>query len=792
MINKIIRLIMFLVVSMLVFNMTKAQTKRESTMSGFVHDKKNGEAMIGVNLYIKDIGRGGSTNSSGYFVINNIPFGKYNMAVSFIGYQTGNITIIVNSQNMKPLNIELTPGSVQLSEIVVSDKNDKLIDKLYAAPVSKFEMTGMEVNKIPRVIEADLLRSLQTMPGITALSDFSSALYVRGGTPDQNLYLIDGADVYNPEHAFGIFSTFNTNAIKKVDVSKGGFSSEYGGRLSSVIDITNLDGNRNKSEGMLNMSLLSGSTTLQIPMGNIGSLSGSFRRTYVDQTYSKWIKEVPDYYFYDGNLKGFFDISENDKLSVSYFNSQDNLNYKVDKNSPDSFGFLYNWGNTTGSANWKHIFSQKLFASFWLTGSQFDSKFKFDKILNMREDNNLNDFALKASLEYFFSNELKFKLGGEQKFLYFLYKFNWDNGRVDISQKSRLSNAYIDANWTPDILWDINAGARLEHFNADKNYTDIEPRFSVKYRLTESSNVKFAAGIYHQYLDRVPRLFFSSIWASADKYIQPSSAKHYIISYQKQIADIVQMEAEVYYKNYSNIYIFNQNMNTNVKPGFYDNAGNPLYNTTEGIFTRGDGHSIGFELLLRKDIGAISGWISYSLSNTANTFDGINQGNEFAPRHDRSSVINMVINGDIGSLFSGNWNQEPEKSSSKWLFGINFVYATGQPITVPSSAYYVNTLPEGHNNNLEGEGAAGYKLYPGSIDSYRLPAYIRMDLSVTYEKDYGGWTLSPYIQVFNIGNRKNAWFINYKNEVNGNTIIQTAEKVNMLPLLPSIGVTVKF
>ena len=225
MIFKIMRLIMFLVVSMLVFNMTKAQTKKESTISGFVHDKKNGEAMIGVNLYIKDAGRGASTNNSGYFVINNIPFGNYNMAVSFVGYKTGNIPIDVNSEHMKPLNIELAPGAVQLNEIVVSDKDDKLIDKLYAAPVSKFEMTGVEVNKIPRVIEADLLRSLQTMPGITALSDFSSALYVRGGTPDQNLYLIDGADVYNPEHAFGIFSTFNTNAIKKVDVSKGGFGS---------------------------------------------------------------------------------------------------------------------------------------------------------------------------------------------------------------------------------------------------------------------------------------------------------------------------------------------------------------------------------------------------------------------------------------------------------------------------------------------------------------------------------------------------------------------------------------
>ena len=770
---------------------TFAQSKK-ATISGFVYDSSNGEAMIGVNVYIKNAGIGGSTNNSGYFVINSAPIGKQTLQFSSVGYKTISVDVDVSSDQHKQLRVELTPKSVNINEVTISSDKEKLADKLFAKPASKIEMSGSQVNAIPKVIEADLLRALQTMPGITAISDFSSELYVRGGTPDQNLYLIDGADVYNPDHAFGIFSTFNTNAIKKVEVSKGGFGAEYGGRLSSVLDVTNLDGNRNKFEGIFNLSLLSGSTTLQIPIGSIGSISGSFRRTYIDQTYAKWSKDIPDYYFYDGNLKGFFDLSEQDKLSLSFFKSSDNLKYKQDKDAPESFGFFYDWGNTTGSLNWKHIFNQNIFSSFWVTGSSFSSNFKFDKILNLSEKNELSDYSFKGLIEYYATNELTFKLGAEHKILRFLYDEEWEQGRVDIEQRDHLTTAYLNAGWSPTILWDFEAGARLNYFKADISSTNIEPRLAIKYRLSETSSIKFASGIYHQYLDRVPRLFFSSIWCSADKYIKPSSSYHYILSYQKQLGDLLQLEVETYYKNYKNLYSYNQNLNAMVTPGYFDASGNPVYNNTKGIFTRGDGNSLGFEVLLRKDVGAITGWVSYSLARTKNTYDGINQGNEYAPRHDRASVVNFILNSDISDLFSGNWNGEPTPKSSKWLLGLNFIYASGQPITAPASAYQVSTVPDGNDNTIPGENIPGYKLYPGSIDSYRLPAYSRMDLSITYEKDYGSWTLSPYLQIFNIGSRKNIWFIQYQSEFKNNSIIQTVKKVNMLPILPSIGVTVKF
>ena len=770
----------------------EAQNNSKINISGFVYDDSNGEALIGANVYLKELQLGNATNNIGYFVISEVPKGKHTLIISYIGYQTQVKEIDTETLSKNAIRIYIKPEALSTGEIVVSGDSSSVIDKLFTKPISKMELSSKQVNQIPQVVEADLLRALQTMPGIVALSDFSSALYVRGGTPDQNLFLLDGTDVYNPEHAFGIFSTFNTNAIKKVEVSKGGFGAEYGGRLSSVLNVTNLDGNRNNFEGVVNVSLLSGSTTLQMPVGNFGSISGSFRRTYIDQTYSKWIDEVPNYYFYDGNLKGYFDLGDRDKLTFSYFGGLDKLDYQFDKDAPESFRFLYDWGNTTGSVNWKHIFNSKLFTSIWVTGSKFESNFKLDQIQNMNEKNLLTDYAVKGTVEYYATNNLILKLGAEHKRLNFRYKFDWDEGLTDINAKPVSTAAYLSANWKPSILWDIEIGARYNYYRENRTFTGVDPRLSIKYRLTETSNVKFAAGMYHQYMNRVPRMFISSIWSSADKFTIDSKSTHFILGYQKQIGNIIEFEAEVYYKDYKDIYQYNENMNATYSPDYYDEQNNPVYTSTENIFTRGDGHSYGFELMLRKDIGAVTGWLSYSYSNTKHKFDGINQNKEYQPRHNRGSVVNLVLNGDMGNLFSGRWNEAPVKSGSKWLVGINFVYASGQPLTTPASAYYVNTLPDWNNYGGATGDLPAYKLYPGEINSFKLPDYIRMDLSITWEKDYGSWTLAPYLQIFNLGNRQNVWFINYKDKNNNGIITQEIEKVNMLPLLPSIGVTIRF
>jgi hypothetical protein len=789
------RLILFSTILLItiIFNSSLlfAQNNGTATYSGTVIDSTNGEALIGANVYIKELNYGSSTNLSGYFVIANVPYGEYILICSYIGYNQESYRINVTRDCENCLTIYMNPTAFETEEVIVSGDSIKAIDKLFTKPISQIELTQVQINKIPKFVEADLLRAMQTLPGITALSDFSSALYVRGGTPDQNLYLIDGTDVYNPEHAFGIFSTFNTNAIKKVEMSKGGFGAEYGGRLSSVLNVTNLDGNRNNFEGFVNVSLISASATLQLPLSTFGSISGSIRRTYIDQTYAKWVEDIPTYYFIDGNVKAFFDLGNSDKLTLSFFSGRDDLDFEVDKEAQESLSFLYNWGNTTGSINWKHIFSPKLFASFWLTASRFDSQFDFPAV-SVLEENYLSDYAFKAALEYYASNSFILKFGAEQKLIHELYDQSSLEQRVLIDNNRQYTSGYVDGTWKPSQDWDFQAGLRVSLFNADTTFLNFEPRASVKYRLSEESNLKLAGGYYNQYLSRISRLFFSSIWATVNKHNNESSARHLILGYQRAIGRVWEFEVETYYKDYSNIYFFNPYVGADIEPSYYDEQNRPVYGSTKDVFLGGDGRSYGIEFLIRKDLGAITGWVSYTLARTEYNYDEINRGNVFVPRHDRTSVINTVLNIDINNLFNELSGDPPSRSTSSWLFSMNFIYTTGQPLTVPSSGYYQNRLPDWDDLNQSGRGSPGYNLYPVEANSFRLPDYIRMDLSLTWENVFESWSLSPYLQVFNVGYRKNVWFIEYEDELEDGTIVQKIDKVNMLPILPSLGVNIKF
>ena len=778
------KLTVFMILCVLMTSTLFSQSKT-ATISGFVYDKLSGEALIGANVYIKEVNTGASSNVSGYFAIPSLSEGTYNIIASFIGYKTYSEKVVIKNGEQKRLDINLQPEAVQSAEVVVNADSIRTIDKLFNKPVSKIELTPTQLSKVPQVVEADLLRTLQTLPGIVPVSDFSSAIYVRGGTPDQNLYLIDGTDVYNPEHAFGLFSTFNTDAIKKVELYKGGFGAEYGGRLSSVLDVTNNDGNRNEFQGKASLSLLSVGTTLQAPIGSIGSLSGSIRRTYIDQTLAKVIDDVPDYYLIDGNLKAFFDLNESNKLSVSFYGGKDNLDFVFDKDKPESIGFNYLWGNQTASINWKTILNPKLFANFWITGSRFFSDFDFSDV-NFTEKNRMRDVTFKGALEYFYSEKLNMKFGFEQKNLSGSLKEDFSSGKVDISKHRKQYTGYVTSQWKPTPLWDVEAGVRYDYFDSDNNYNNVDPRLTLKYRLDETSNLKFSAGIFHQYLNRIPRMFFVSIWTTADEYVKGSSANHFILGYQKALPGKIELEVEAYYKGYKDIYSYNQNSLSDVEPGGYDDNNNPVYNNTKGLFNRGDGKSWGAEILLRKDVGAATGWIAYSYSKTKYNIETVNQGNDFYPRHDRTSAVNVVANFDLDNVFRELRGEQFINPDKKWSLGLNFTYFSGQPITLPGSVYLAHGLPDWQDN----PNSIG--IYPSGINEYRLPPYIRLDLSLTYEIKYDGWSMAPYLQIFNVLNRKNVWFIKYDNEIKENVVTQDISTVNMFPILPSIGINFKF
>ncbi len=758
----------------------RAQSSETATVSGFVYDASNGEALIGANVFLEGTQIGSSTNVSGYYVIPKIPVGSYTLVIHYIGYEPVKRDIFLSVGDEKTINVNLKTASIELEKVVVTGETIPEAEKLFEKPLSKLQLKARQIKAIPQVAEADLLRSLQTLPGILPVSDFSSALYVRGGTPDQNLNLLDGTDVYNPEHAFGLFSTFNMDAIKQVELSKGGFSARYGGRLSSILDVTNLDGNREEFEGSGSISMLSAKATLQMPIGKIGSLSGSFRRTYFDKTIAKAIDDVPDYYFYDGNIKAYFDLNDRNKLTISGYGSEDELDITFNEDVEDQAGFTYDWGNRTGSIRWTHIFTPRLFANFWIAGSRFDSDFDFGDTIEFTEKNFVSDISFKGNFDYHISKKVIAGFGFEQKNLHLIFEQQFPGGLISIDTRNKHYAAYVLANWRPTPRWDIEPGLRFNYFDADTSFTNFAPRFSAKYRLTDAINLKAAAGVYYQYLHHVPRAFVANIWVASNKFQRESSSRHLIFGFSRDFANEFQVEVEGYYKDYRNIHSFNQNVGVDITPEEFNERGEPIYTQTDGVFNRGDGDSKGVEFLLRKEYGAVTGWLGYSLSFTEYKVDGINQGKRFPPRHDRTHAVNVVANVDWKNL-KRTWRGEtPIKHKSNWMFGFTFIYTSGQPITLPGSAYFIDTLP--------GRPVAEYQLYPTTINNLRLPAYARLDISITYERHFRGWSISPYLQIFNIGNRKNIWFVEYDSN-QGEPDIDTQ---GMFPLLPTIGVNFAF
>ncbi|MEJ2543506.1 MAG: TonB-dependent receptor [Calditrichaceae bacterium] len=754
-------------------------------INGFVFDNENGEALIGANVYIENSLFGTTSNLNGYYILPDSPAGDHRLVCEYIGYSKFIKNVKIKAGENLNIKIVLKPSLFEADEIVVVADSLRMSQKLFNKPISEISLSPKEIKQIPQIIESDLLRTLQSLPGILPVSDYSSELYVRGGTPDQNLILIDGADVYNPEHAFGLFSTFNIDAIKDVEISKGGFKAPYGGRLSSLINVSLLDGNRKEFEGLVGISLLSAKATVQTPIGQFGSLSASFRRTYFDQTYGRFMDDIPDYYFYDGHIKAFFDINANNKLSVSTYWGRDVLDYVFNEDEEDSENLIYNWGNKTGSIRWTHIFNPKLFSNFWLTYSQFSSEFA---LADFTEDNNITDLTLKGQFEYAMTKSLMAEFGYEYKRLSYAYEEDFPGGIVDINRDRIHYVGYVSLGWQPTDRWKIDSGIRYNYFDSNVDFKNWAPRFSAKYRLTENSNLKLAIGRFHQYLHRVPRAFIADIWTTADENYTNSSANHYILGYQREIAGNIALEVEGYYKQYENIYSL-KDFIVDFQPQDYDDEGNPIYTSTNGLFNRGDGNSIGFEVLLRKNYGPLTGWLAYALSRTKYSIDNIDEGKPFTPRHDRTSVINGIANIELKNLIRDILNRKHKKDRGNWLIGFSFIYSTGQPITLTSSTYSMSSFPDWDYD--------AYLLYPSDKNEFRLPPYIRLDMSINYERQYDNWMVIPYFQFFNLGDRKNVWFLNYENEEeiegNGQTVIkQDIEIIEMLPFLPTLGVTVKF
>jgi hypothetical protein len=744
------RMLVCLVVGMLPVQVWAA------TLSGFVTDESNGETLPYASIVLRGLAEpiGALSNVDGYYALQDAPADTtLVLNISYIGYVAYQDTVVFDVGESRRLDVQLVPEAILTQEIIVEadrDEEERLIQPGFV------EIETAQIRDMPAIGEADILRSLQLLPGIQSASDISSGLYVRGGGPDQTLILLDQMPLYNPSHAFGFFSTFNADAIKDVSLHKGAYPAQYGGRLGAVLDVRNKDGNRKGFEGSGGVSLIASRLTLEAPLSK-GSWMVSGRRTYIDPLLSlirNDSTEVPAYFFYDVNAKLNQDISENDKLQVSGYFGRDDLTFDLDT---DTF-FKIRWGNTAFTGKWTHVFSPTVFGSFMVAGSKYTSK----STLNIFDtpilfQNSIQDYTIKGDLDWFANRDHALSAG----FLFtrydfeFLQEFNKEE-QLALREKPNLLSAYIQDHWQPGSRWDIRLGTRGNYFSEGKRW-QVEPRLSTSYQAKDDWRVKAAGGFYHQYLQLVTTEAFagSDFWVPLDETVEPGRSWQGVLGIEWEPSLRYQLSVEGYYTDLANLVV----LDTRV-------AADSEAETSEEVFVSGGtGYATGVEVFLQRRTGRLTGWIGYNLGWTRRQFAEFNGGREYAPKYDRRHDVSFVTSYRVG----------------KWSFGANYVYGTGQAFT-PASARYTLRSPAIPDLQVED------LVLPADKNSARLLPYHRMDVSVKRKLRLFGADAEVYVQVFNAYNRRNEWFVQY--DVDDP---ETDPKVvKMLPIVPTIGINFGF
>ncbi|GAB4374116.1 MAG: TonB-dependent receptor [Calditrichia bacterium] len=716
------------------------------TIHGFVRDKDSREPIILANIWIEGSPLGTTTNMKGYYVLSSLEPGDYLIHFDYLGYQSVKKSLTLKDGEDIELNILLEEESLVGEEVVVTAEEDE--DRLDIKP-GQILVQVSQLRSIPQIAEPDLFRSIQMLPGVATLSDFSAGLYIRGGSADQNLILLDEIDVYNPNHMFGFFSTFNTDAVKSVELLKGGFPAQYGGRLSSVLNVHNKEGNREEFEGIARLSILGGSATLEGPWRK-GSWMISGRRTYLDLAARMVDFDLP-YYFYDGHAKINYDINKNNQASISFYAGQDVLDL-----SQDGTDIKLKWGNKTFSAQWMHLFSSKIFSHFVFAGSRFDSdtQVQFDEV-SFGIFNEITDLSLKGTISYAPSIRHSLDLGFEGKILNF--DLNYEVVGLDYLNpfSSNYYALYVQDNLHFSTFNILQTGLRLEHYTSGA-YTRLGPRLSWKRILTANSHFTLTYGRYSQFLNLVQQegFSFADMWFPVDETFEPGSADHFIVGYSFDNQRTFSVNVEAYYKNYTNIAEFR----------IFRGADEQLDNQTAAQnFYKGSGFAYGGDIYVRNNFGGIQGWIGYSLSWTKKEVEGYNFGKEYYPTYHRLHTITAI---------QDYW------LSRKWRINLAFKYGSGQPYTEATARYAV----------LKPDGNIYYLPLEGEKNFHRLPAYHRLDLGIFYNTTFLKMHTEMYFQLINVYNHKNVWFRRYKTYENP----ATRDDFHMLPLLPTMGITFRF
>jgi hypothetical protein len=758
-------------------NQDYAQGKRYN-ISGVISEIGSAEPLIGANVSIYwdslragAVLRGAATNKYGFYSIPDFPAGTFYFFVSSIGYETKIIQIMVPGNSQRH-DFSLAKKTIILNEIIVQDKRLNEFSKT----VGSIDINPETVKRLPSFGgEADIFKALQLLPGVTTATEISTGLYVRGGSADQNLTLIDGVNVYNPAHLGGFASTFNADAINNITLIKGAFPAEFGGRLSSVLDITMREGSKEKFSSSIGLNTIGSRITIEGPLDTNASFIISGRKMFLDKILPLIhnLDNIPRYGFYDINGKISYSPSKNDKVFISAFISNDDIS---DAPSNKDIGYGITWSNATVNLTWTNISSGSLFTntSLMYTNYSFSTLIK-DKNpaqnpLDFFTSSVINDILLKRDMQFFAAEKHSVKTGAEITFHLFstttsdfyipelAYKPFYGTGLNSLE-----ASFYIQDDYQIAGNLKSNIGGRVFYFQQGSFFA-LEPRISLSYFPLDRLTIRAAFSIAHQTLHMLTRNDIplpTDLWYPSSKEIQPSRSIQGSLGFEVLSPDRSYLfSLEGYYKDMTHLYEYKDN--ADFKYG--NNIGNQL---TEGV-----GYAYGTELFLNKKIGDFTGWIGYTLAWTRRYFPELNAGIEFYPRYDKRHDISIVLNYE----FSNNFN-----SSATWTYG------TGEAFALPVNQFLLlnPALPSATQNN-------SYYDYSGR-DQFRLPAFHKLDLSFNYNTELLSKAVQLSLNIYNAYNHYNAFtkYIGYKIDPVTGDKIPVLRQFTLYPFLPSLGINIK-
>ena len=734
------------------------QADSPATLSGFVRDRSDGERLPNATVAVGDRQMGTLSNAEGYYALPGIPAGTWAIAVSYIGYAVHRDTLQLAAGQELRLDIELDRDELEMEAVVVEAEADRGVESELSQQTSVVVLPMTSLQKMPAMGEPDLLRSLQLLPGVQTSSDYSSGLYVRGGGPDQTGILLDQVRLYNPSHAFGFFSTFNPDAIKDVTFYKGAYPARYGGNLGGVLDVQNRDGNRRRFSNRGGVSLISSRYMSEGPLGR-GSWMAAGRRTYIDPALRAVRRAVDGldglgYWFYDLNAKINSQLTPEDNLMVSAYGGDDHLDVSVG-DSTNTLSFANEWGNRALTGRWTHLFSPALFGRAILLYSQYRSDIIIDLFGTPIEiRNKVRDVTLKGDLDWFASPEHTLRAGIDLTRFRFDYGVRFDEYRENQVVQPYLLSAYVQDDWQVTPLTEALLGLRGSWYE-EGGRLSLNPRFSLSRVLQEGLRAKLAGGSYRQYLQLVSTEGFGGgdVWVSLDETVDPGRSWQGVSGLEWEPSGTWKVSIESYYTSLANLVLLDEDQEENAEQ-----------RTSEDVFkTGGEGYATGLELFAEKRRGSLTGWLGYTLGWTRRKFPEIDEGRSFPPKYDRRHDVSMT-----GKYRSGGWT---------WT--ANFVYGTGQAYT-PAGARYTLRDPA--------SGRPVDRLLAARRNSARLLPYHRLDAGVRRAVGIFGAEAEFYLQIFNLYNRRNEWFIQYDPEDSE----QEPTVVRMLPVLPTFGFDFRF